>query len=39
VLVAVGQIGAGLVLIGVGSVLAIIAAILMAWVVLVEVLR
>jgi hypothetical protein len=39
VLVAVGQIGAGLVFIGVGSVLAIIAAILMAWVVLVEVLR
>jgi hypothetical protein len=38
-LVAFGAPGAGLVFIGVGSVLAVIAAILMAWVVLVEVLR
>jgi hypothetical protein len=39
VLILAGSAGAGLVAVGVGSVLAVIAAILMAWVVLVEVLR
>jgi len=39
VLMLAGSPGAGLVAVGVGAVLAVIAAILMAWVVLVEVLR
>jgi hypothetical protein len=39
VLIVAGSVAAGLVAVAVGSVLAVIAAILMAWVVLVEVLR
>ncbi|AWB96039.1 hypothetical protein DCE93_10525 [Agromyces badenianii] len=39
VLIVAGAAGAGLILVAVGSVLAIVSAILMAWIVLVEVLR
>jgi hypothetical protein len=39
VLIIVGTVGAGLIAVAIGSVLSIIAALIMAWVVLVEVLR